>query len=74
MSLELPPTGYAWSDYNRWTLETISAEKFFDEFEAQKWIDEFRTSGADGRVDIDATAEKVGVPLFREMPVVDGNP
>ena len=43
-------------------------EAAFELLEAQEWIDDFRVATGN-RLDIDATAAQVGVPVFREMPI-----
>jgi hypothetical protein len=64
-------TGFGPDDFNELTLRLQSPYEAFKAFNAQEWITEFRVE-TNGRLDIAATAEKVGVPLYYEMPVIDG--
>jgi Zn-dependent peptidase ImmA (M78 family) len=56
---------------NELVLRYQSSYEAFVAFKAQEWIEEFRVE-TNGRLDISATAEKVGVPVYYEMPIIDG--
>jgi Zn-dependent peptidase ImmA (M78 family) len=59
---------------NELTLQVADAEIAFKQFNAQAWIDHFRVE-TDGKLDIEVTAAKVGVPVLYEMPLgKDGDP
>jgi hypothetical protein len=53
---------------NEYTLNTTNAEQAFRQFHAQVWIDSFRAD-VNGKLDIEATAANVGVPVLYEMPI-----
>lgn len=49
-------------------LEAENLHEAFVSFKAAEWIKEFRVETG-GKLDIEATAEKIGVPLSMEMPL-----
>jgi hypothetical protein len=65
---------------NLWNLFPAQPKLFedasivYDQFDAQSWVDTVRVE-TNGLLDIDATAERLGVPVHRELPLGrDGRP
>jgi len=56
---------------NEWVLRSEGLEEAFKELGAQDWIDDFRVE-TNGKLDITATAEQIGIPVYYEMPIING--
>lgn len=53
---------------NEFVLERLDAQASFELMNAQEWIDAFKVE-QNGVLDMDATAQKLGVNLVQEMPI-----
>lgn len=55
---------------NRCNVQFKDAYTAFERTNAQRWIDEFRVCTENGRLDIEATAARVGVTVDHGMPIM----
>lgn len=53
------------------TIFDQRADLYFEDYKAGEWIRDFRIE-SNGRLDMEATAANIGVPLFHEMPIFQG--
>ncbi|HEY5442753.1 MAG TPA: hypothetical protein VIJ68_04405 [Candidatus Saccharimonadales bacterium] len=61
----------AWQPSNEEILYTASPDEAFRLLAAQDWIDQFRVETG-GKFDMEATVAALGIPLVKEMPIIDG--